>query len=1131
MIFLQREKIEVFHDSQNALYRYPLGARPTESTVKLSIRIECDMPLKAQLRLWQNDCGETLLSLEKCPDSFYEARLKLPDKGQLIWYYFIISLENGQTFYYGNFSNLGGKGSLSENIPPSFQITVFQKEVKTPAWAKKAVFYQIFPDRFYHGQVGFVPKKGALYHADWQDTPFYFKDISSGRIAAYDFFGGDLEGIRQKLPYLLDLGVNALYLNPIFKAQSNHRYDTADYLCIDPILGTEADLKSLCQSAKKKKMHIILDGVFSHTGSDSIYFNRYGTYNSQGAFQTKESPYFSWYDFKQYPKEYACWWNFDTLPDVKETTPSYLDFIISGQDSVLRHWHNCGTNGWRLDVIDELPQKFSRLLYKEAKKINADNLIIGEVWEDASNKISYGLPREYLCGYDMDSAMNYPLRQIIIDFLLMRDNAGQSTQKLKSQLENYPIENAYAMLNLLGSHDVERILTILGEGAPPNGATEMEKALYRLPAEKELLARERLKLAVIFQFTYPGMPCIYYGDEIGLQGFRDPYNRTTFNWDKLSDELFSFYKKVIALRQKNTALQTGFIDFLPSKSDDILAYTRFIDSRHDAFGNICPNSLFIVILNRGKKQPFGLNTANLGAFEFCDCLTGKHFFSSNGQLEITLAQRQALLLQPVPQKAFTKRASGVLLHISSLPQEPCGNIGPIAYQFIDFLKSSGQTYWQFLPLNPPGFGDSPYQSPSSFAGNHDFISPQLLSLDNLLSESEWRSIKTKEDLHRHFKIAYQRFEKDADFKNFCQAQSYWLDDYAAYMALKEKYNAPWSQWPAPERDRKESALSEIRKSDSYSYHLFLQYEFHRQWQKLRAYAQRNGIFLIGDLPIYPAHDSADTWAHRELFDLNPDGSLKAQAGVPPDYFSKTGQLWGNPLYLWPKLAADDYRWWKERLKSCWQKADLIRLDHFRGFADYWAVDANAPTAATGKWLDGPGLVFFASLKKDFGRLFVIAEDLGELSKKAKALKKDCQFPGMDILQFDLLSARENACLLLPENSVVYTGTHDNNTLGGYFAEGINKSARCHISAKLLPSIAAPSDEQLIFSTIEAAFASDACLCITPIQDFLHLGAQARMNLPGTVGKNWQWQLNEDQFAFLLKKSAKLYELTKKYQRL
>ena len=382
------------HNSQNIYYRSPVGAAEAGSSVRLGIRLKTRQQInQVLLRIWHDKAGEKLIPLkttevDETDIRFYSAEIEMPEKGCLLWYYFIIAASDG-TYYYGNNKEQwGGIGELSDHVPPSFQITVYHKGSKTPDWFKHAVMYQIFPDRFKRKGDKIIRKQGAVFHADWSDDPCYYKDPDTREIVAYDFFGGNIQGIIEKLGYLQELGISVIYLNPIFESESNHHYDTGDYLKVDPILGNEKDFQELIKKAAAKGIRVILDGVFSHTGSNSRYFNRKGQYDSVGAFQSTKSPYYEWYNFRNFPHEYESWWNFNTLPNVTETTPSYMDFIIRQPGSVLHHWLKQGIAGWRLDVVDELPEPFSKGFYAELKKTDPDAVMIGEVWEDASHKVA-----------------------------------------------------------------------------------------------------------------------------------------------------------------------------------------------------------------------------------------------------------------------------------------------------------------------------------------------------------------------------------------------------------------------------------------------------------------------------------------------------------------------------------------------------------------------------------------------------------------------------------------------------------------------------------------------------------------------------------------------------------------------
>ncbi|MBQ1793286.1 MAG: alpha-glucosidase C-terminal domain-containing protein, partial [Peptostreptococcaceae bacterium] len=377
-------------------------------------------------------------------------------------------------------------------------------------------------------------------------------------------------GIISKLNYLKSLGISIIYLSPIFEAQSNHKYDTGNYKAIDPMFGDEEIFKELIKEAKEKGMSIILDGVFSHTGDDSIYFNKYGNYDSLGAYQSKESKYSSWYNFKNYPNEYDCWWGVKSMPNVNENEESYMDYIIRDKDSVINKWMNYGVKGWRLDVVDELPNKFLDELRKETLKANNESILIGEVWEDASNKISYNERRKYLLGNQLNGVTGYVFKNIILDFLTYKINSSDVYNKFMTIKENYPKYAFKSNLNLLGTHDTPRILTELNE-------------------DKELL-----NLAVAIQMTFEGVPYVYYGDEAGMTGGKDPDNRKTYPWKNEDKELIAFYKKMIKDRNNNEVLSRGDTTFLNLENEDVFAYIRHMENSQE--------NEVLVIVNRSNNE-------------------------------------------------------------------------------------------------------------------------------------------------------------------------------------------------------------------------------------------------------------------------------------------------------------------------------------------------------------------------------------------------------------------------------------------------------------------------------------------------------------------------------------------------
>jgi len=499
------------------------------------------------------------------------------------------------------------------------------------------------------------------------------------------------------------------------------------------------------------------------------------------------------------------------------------------------------------------------------------------------------------------------------------------------------------------------------------------------------------------------------------------------------------------------------------------------------------------------------------------------------------------------------RASGVLLHPTSLPgRHGIGDLGSEAHAFVDFLASTGQRWWQILPLGPTGFGNSPYQSHSSFAGN-----PRLIDLDNLVKLG-WLAPEACPDdplLSVHhvdfdavavlkegvLRLAFERFKTKGTnprFEEFITANRAWLDDYVLYDALKDAHRGlPWFEWEPDlvARDRSACARWRERLAERIRYHQFVQYAFEIQWQELRAACRQKGIMLIGDLPIFVAHDSADVWAHPELFYLDEAGQPLVVAGVPPDYFSETGQLWGNPLYRWEAHAADDYSWWVARLGSLLSRVDIVRIDHFRGFEAYWEVPAGSATAAPGRWVQGPGRGFFEALRRRLGSLPLIAEDLGLITPGVEALRDEFSLPGMRVLQFgfgpDAGLEKELPHRFVP-HCVVYTGTHDNDTTLGWFTSTEVATTQSPDEIRAARAFACrymnTRGDEIHWDMIRLAFASVADTAIIPLQDILGLDSSARMNLPGKAEGNWRWRFPKGQIDRQARQ--RLAELTALYGR-
>lgn len=1172
----------IIHDSRNTTFRYPFGAVEAGSVVTLRCDVEGDGTEQVTLRSWQEGAGETLTAMQpeiwkrqrgtaeeekqfdeniesaesvterslqeetktqKASDSLtsnavrkkrrYVCRITVPESGCLLWYYFIVKAA-GKTFYYGNnAAQLGGWGQQYEQEPPSYQITVYDRGAVTPDWMKQAVVYQIFPDRFNRGDVPlsqFSGKSNALLHGSWNDLPRYIKDPNGGSILYFDFFGGTLKGIREKLDYLADMGITCLYLNPVFESRSNHHYDTGNYKKIDPFLGTEEEFATLCNEAKEHGIRIILDGVFSHTGDDSIYFNRWGNYPGTGAYQSKKSPYRSWYRFKKFPEEYGCWWGDKSLPEVDERDSSYQDFIIRDKDSVLKYWLKAGISGWRLDVADELPDEFLTAFYSELKKCDPEAALVGEVWEDASNKISYGKQRAYLCGGKLDSVMNYVLRRLMLDFLLGRADAGHTNTLYLQQMENYPQENLYAMLNLTGSHDVERVLSVLDSS---------EKDLPEASEEFSDLGigEQRLLLLWAWQMTLPGMPCIYYGDEAGLQGGKDPDNRRSYPWGRENKKLQTYCRAFIQLRKKFDALRTGRM--IPVYAEgDVYIYARSIEGGKDAFGKPAEDGLIFVALNRGTvAHTVRVYTGELafGELQSVGPVPTEPVSVVNGIFTVTLPPLSQQIYKCeesgtcVPEQAeglpgrgpadnkirqYNVRKAGVLLHPTSLWGENGKEKKEAAKEWIDFLAAGGQKIWQILPLNPPGLGNSPYLSVSAFAGH-----------ETLFAETEEKNCdSTKETLHGNTADKTIKAEEQQHYLAFCRKNSYWLPDYALFRALQDHFHSPWQEWPEEIRTRQPAALQKYGKllekqTESYKRK---QFEFFCNWQDIKACANAKGIEILGDMPIFVAADSADCWAHPEYFYLDGQGYPEEAAGVPPDYFSATGQIWGNPLYCWEAMEKDGFRWWKERFRALTQFTDRVRADHFRGFAAAWGVPRGAKDATAGSWKPAKGREMFLALRKELPDLQLVAEDLGQITEDVYRLKNELGLPGMRILQFHLQNRADGLCDFATEpNCVAYTGTHDNNTLQGWLEEEVSPELRNQLRGLC-------GKEPDTWSLIEYLYSRRAETVIVPAQDLLGLPSSCRMNTPGTPSGNWMWNMEKDCLTGEL--ADKLAKLTSKYGR-
>lgn len=507
-------------------YKKPFGAITKNTDLFFRIKVTGDRPAVSARLLLTDDSDGSIAPWEGravvLPETeLYEFELQIGKNG-LYFYRFEVVYQDGGT-----------------EQTSDYQLTVYSVDYSTPEWLKKGVMYQIFPDRFARSENYQAPLQSKEYflREDWGGLP-NDKPDSKGIVRNNDFFGGNLRGIIEKLDYLEDLGVTVIYLNPIFEAYSNHRYDTADYKKIDPMLGMEKDFIELCGRAEDRGIRIILDGVFNHTGSDSLYFNKEGRFTELGAYQSKDSPYYKWYRFIEYPDKYEAWWGIDTLPSVSETEPSYLNHIIRSEDSVVKHWLRCGASGFRLDVADELPDEFLEALREAVKATDPDAAVIGEVWEDASNKMAYGRRRKYFLGDQLDSVMNYPLKNAVIDFLLRKTDGPALEQTVNGIWENYPPPAFNALMNIMGTHDTRRILTVLSENSRDDD-----------------YSRQRLFLDLLITAFMPGILCIYYGDEIGMSGGKDPFNRLCFEPEKGDPAILRFFRRLFAFRRRIDGLE------------------------------------------------------------------------------------------------------------------------------------------------------------------------------------------------------------------------------------------------------------------------------------------------------------------------------------------------------------------------------------------------------------------------------------------------------------------------------------------------------------------------------------------------------------------------------------------------
>ena len=548
--------MRILFDSKSKVFKEPFGTIEPLSPCRITIHIpkDCGARNCSLVIEKENGCGYARFTMNRDGEGdcyeFFTCKFALAETG-LYYYKFRIDAESGTFFLYRE-----GYDRTNMEEGDMWQLSCIPRDFTTPEHLSGSLMYQIFPDRFRReGTCDLVGKLEPYFiHENTADIPCYRPD-ENGEVKNCDFFGGNLRGIEAGLGYLKEMGVGIIYLNPIFKAWSNHRYDTCDYMKIDELLGTEEDFISLCRAAHAKGIKVILDGVFSHTGSRSRYFDSAGEFGN-GAFTDPASPYRAWYEFTEYPDQYTCWWGVRTLPCVDERNPDYMDFIIDGEDSVIAHWLRAGADGFRLDVADELPDDFIARLRRRMKEIRPDSLLIGEVWEDASNKVSYGVRRTYFVNGELDSVMNYPFRNAIIDYVTGADDGTGLRNTVMSVAENYPPQVINLLMNMLSTHDTPRILSLLSPESPPSDRDE--RAVYLMNERDRRAAEERLFTAAFLQFVLPGMPCIFYGDEIGTEGYEDPFCRKFFDWDRTAENpILEFAKNLSRIRRSEQALKTG----------------------------------------------------------------------------------------------------------------------------------------------------------------------------------------------------------------------------------------------------------------------------------------------------------------------------------------------------------------------------------------------------------------------------------------------------------------------------------------------------------------------------------------------------------------------------------------------
>ncbi len=562
--------MRILFNSKLLQFKNPFGTLLPEQNCTLRIHIPSELQtVKVECRFSGPD-GESVMTVPLDKQGklgaydVFAGDFRFATPGLYFYYFYITKPVGGfRLFKLGDDTNMEA-GDM-------WQVSCIPADFTVPEWAMGATMYQIFPDRFCKaGDPDLTGKlEPYIVHRDWNEEVHWQPD-AQGRVLNNDFYGGNFRGITEKMDYIASLGTTVLYLNPISKSFSNHRYDTGDYKTPDPMLGTMEDFTAMCDAAHRRGVRVILDGVFSHTGSNSLYFDKDRTFGGNGAYNSQNSPYYSWYQFKRWPDDYNSWWGFDTLPTVNKLDPAFVEYIITGKDSVIAHWLNAGCDGFRLDVADELPTEFLSILKSHLRKLRPDALLLGEVWEDASNKRAYGISRRYFVDGQLDSVMNYPFRTAILNFLQEKDDGRALMDTVRTIQENYPPQVLLANMNLLGTHDSMRILTALVDDFDGSRA---EKAARHLTVQQYQTARQRLLMASFLQYMLPGMPSLYYGDEAGMEGYKDPFNRRTYPWNQEDPILLEHFRALGQLRKAQDALRLGELRFFEAEAGRI-GFTR-----------------------------------------------------------------------------------------------------------------------------------------------------------------------------------------------------------------------------------------------------------------------------------------------------------------------------------------------------------------------------------------------------------------------------------------------------------------------------------------------------------------------------------------------------------------------------